>query len=630
MKRRLILVPLAFGFFACADQIVTGPTTANPNFEIADAARGYKAGFYWLPPMVKQPVFQGTFDPALSPTVDICELTAGVCGAVLATYTMTSGTGGDLVTVDVEGEHYQVSWHTNEFDLSATGLYRISVRAGIQDVLLGFADVQPVDNGSGLKDVDRDEYIALIDGRTLRIRLRIETGIVGLVEVQPVEAEAEPGATQQFMAILRDLHGNIMTDDVAWASSDGAVATVDQTGLATAVADGVATITATSERISGSATLTVEGGLVALSAGRGHACSIGSGGQAYCWGQGSFGQLGNGSTSNRLAPTAVSDGLTFAAIEAGDFHTCGVTTVGQAYCWGYNGQGQLGAGSISNNICEAVHPCRLTPVAVSGGLTFVSISAGLWHTCGITSEHQAYCWGEGFEGRLGNGSQTRHSTPQPVSGELAFASISASLSHTCGVTTAGQGYCWGNGASGKLGNGSTANRLIPVAVSNGLTFTSIIAGAGHTCGVTSSGEGYCWGLGLFGRLGNSSTASFSTPQPVSGGLVFAQISAGGIHTCGVTVAGIGYCWGGRIDGNLGDGGLSSRSTPSPVIGGHTWAYIIAGGHIGPTFSSSSQFSFTCGVTVEDQTYCWGSGFHGQLGNGSTSNRSTPTPVAAFP
>ena len=132
MNRRYSLLPLVWGMAACADQpLTTEPTVSVPSFEIADAANDYKEGFYWLPSMATQPSVNGTFDAALSPTVEICELVDNACGPVIANYTTTTGPGGEIVRLSVDDEHYQVNWHTDEFGLSTMKLYRVSVRAGI-------------------------------------------------------------------------------------------------------------------------------------------------------------------------------------------------------------------------------------------------------------------------------------------------------------------------------------------------------------------------------------------------------------------------------------------------------------------------------------------------------------------
>jgi alpha-tubulin suppressor-like RCC1 family protein len=645
MKRHLPLVPLAVSLFACADQpLTTAPPIAPPSFEIADAARGYKPGFYWLPPMVEAPTYDGVFDPDLDPEVQVCVFTGSDCDRVIATFTRSGVVPGaedadddddddddgleerrrhtDRVRLHVRHGHYVVKWRTDRCIIDPALTYRIRVLVG--GIELGYADVDVVSTRREMRNVNTNEYIPLHNGRTLKITFRIETGMVGRVEVQPAESEVEPGATQQFTAILTDLHGNPMSAAVTWASSDDAVATVDQTGLATAIADGVVTIMATSERIDGGATLTVAAAPAApvvVDAGVGHACALAPSGRAFCWGLNEQGQLGDGSTTTRLAPVPVSGDLIFVAIATGGAHTCGVTPSGQGYCWGSNVSGLLGDGS---------QVTRLTPVAVSGDLTFATISASRTNTCGVTTDSQGYCWGEGGFGALGNGSPADATAPQPVAGGMAFASITAGDNYTCGVTTAGQGYCWGLGNAGQLGNGTTTNQSVPVAVAGGLTFSTIEAGEFHTCGVTPSGEGYCWGTGLYGRLGNGSTASQTTPQPVSGGLIFASISAGGVHSCGVTTDGTGYCWGGSVDGSLGNGSGLSQLTPSAVQGGQTWATIVASDYLPPTFGGNSPFAFTCGVTADNRPYCWGSNAYGQLGGGSQAPSGMPTPVAEFP
>jgi hypothetical protein len=230
------------------------PDGVQPATTISDAAHaGAVPGFYFLPPMVPSPSYSGTFDPGLQPRVEICELAAGVCVTTIATYTTTSGTGGQ--TVQVGTSSYQVNWHTNQFNLDPAKHYRISVYVGTFQ--LGFADVDVVASGKELKNVDTQEYIPLQDDRTLPIKFRIETGIAGQVIVSPDSAAIPTGGTQQFTATVLDLHGNPLACTPTWSSSNPAVATVDGTGLATGVAPGSAVITATCQAASGSADLTV-------------------------------------------------------------------------------------------------------------------------------------------------------------------------------------------------------------------------------------------------------------------------------------------------------------------------------------------------------------------------------------
>jgi len=244
-----------------------------------------------------------------------------------------------------------------------------------------------------------------------------------------------------------------------------------------------------------------------LTAGEGHTCGVTSGGAAYCWGRNGTGELGDGSTTRRMTPVAVAGELTFQSVTAGYGHTCGVTSGGVAYSWGSNFWGQLGHGDTL---------LASTPVAVAGGLTFSSLTAGAGHTCGVTSGGAAaYCWGQNNVGELGDRSTTRRMTPVAVAGGLTFAAVTAGFYHTCGVTSVGAGFCWGGDSLGVLGDGSSIwMRTAPVAVVGGLTFASVTAGATHTCGVTSSGAAYCWGRDFYGELGDGSTTDRPTPVAV--------------------------------------------------------------------------------------------------------------------
>lgn len=178
--RRLMTTALGLAVLAaCTDQgaSVLSPTTP-PLFEISDGAHSGNTRFYFLPPMVPEPSPSGTFDGSLAPVVQVCEWTGAECAAPLvAEYTMTTGPGSETVRVVPEEEHYLVNWHTDQFALDATTMYRIRVLVG--SVQVGHADVDVVASGNGLQNVDTGAFIALKDGRTLPIKFRIEQGVNG-------------------------------------------------------------------------------------------------------------------------------------------------------------------------------------------------------------------------------------------------------------------------------------------------------------------------------------------------------------------------------------------------------------------------------------------------------------------
>ncbi|HEY7613055.1 MAG TPA: hypothetical protein VH764_08665, partial [Gemmatimonadales bacterium] len=174
---------------------------------------------------------------------------------------------------------------------------------------------------------------------------------------------------------------------------------------------------------------------------------------------------------------------------SGDLHTCGVTTDDRAYCWGANLWGQLGVGSNSGPD-DCGNPCSKRPVAVQGGLRFRHVSAGDRFTCGITTDDRAYCWGRNVEGQLGDGTETIRFRPVPVAGGRRFRQVRAGASHTCAITPADVAFCWGSGA---LGDGAIAQHSTPVRVAGGLRWRLLSVDL-HTCGVTTDDRAYCWGV----------------------------------------------------------------------------------------------------------------------------------------
>ncbi len=310
----------------------------------------------------------------------------------------------------------------------------------------------------------------------------------------------------------------------------------------------------------------VTGGLTfsAVTAGPFLTCGLTTSGAPYCWGS-----WADRFTSSSSVPVAVPGGHEFSAVTVGGWlgppHACGLTTTGAVYCWGNNYFGQLGDGTTSGPEYCLGWGCRSVPVAVVGGLSFAAVSAGGDHTCGLTTGGTAYCWGDNeVGGQLGDGSYISKSIPVAVAGGLTFSTVSAGMLHTCGLTTSGAAYCWGHNGAGELGDGTATDRWVPVAVSGGLTFSAITAGALHTCGLTTSGEAYCWGYSVLGQLGTGAATGpdqclhqyeecYTRPAAVAGGLTFKSLSAGGERSCGITVSSIAYCWGSNYFGQLGTG-----------------------------------------------------------------------------
>jgi alpha-tubulin suppressor-like RCC1 family protein len=223
----------------------------------------------------------------------------------------------------------------------------------------------------------------------------------------------------------------------------------------------------------------------ALTAGFWHSCALTTAEAAYCWGSNLDGALGDGTTTTPRTPTSVATpaGVTFAAVTAGGNHTCGVTAMGVAYCWGENTYGGLGDGTTQQ---------RTTPVLVQAppGVAFVAVSAGGEHTCGLTARGAAYCWGLNGQGQLGDGTTTNRPTPVVVTAqpEISFVTVDAGGFRTCGVAASGATYCWGRGV---FVNGIDRTTPVVVTTPAGVTFATVGVGSWQICALTALGAAYC-------------------------------------------------------------------------------------------------------------------------------------------
>jgi alpha-tubulin suppressor-like RCC1 family protein len=369
--------------------------------------------------------------------------------------------------------------------------------------------------------------------------------------------------------------------------------------------------------------------LVSVTAGVLHTCGVTTTGRLYCWGWNRDGQLGDGSRSDRVAPVPVGDTTSFVAVSAGGAHTCAVTGGSAVRCWGFNLSGQLGDGTTAT---------RLTPVAVGTGLDLTLVESGGAYTCAVaSSDSTAYCWGLGGGGQLGRvapevcasrtGSDPCARSPAAVTGGLKLTRISAGVYHTCAITADSSAYCWGANARGQLGNGTTADSAttVPVAVTGGLKFVAVSVGLDHSCALTVVGDAYCWGDNALGQLGDTAVTGSSAPHAVESAETFSSLTTGANFTCGVTSTAAAYCWGANDGGQTGAGAgdtcASGAGTfpcsrlPAPVAGGLSFVTLGAGTR------------HTCGITTDQVAYCWGMNDQGQLGDGTRRASTVPVRVA---
>ena len=390
-------------------------------------------------------------------------------------------------------------------------------------------------------------------------------------------------------------------------------------------------------------------GIAAISSGSSHTCAVTTGGNVKCWGSGDRGRLGNGATTDSLTPVEVQASSTdpsalgdIAGISSGSTHTCAVTTGGNVKCWGRGDQGRLGNGATTDSSTPVEVQASSTDPSALGDIA--GISSGGSHTCAVTIGGNVKCWGNGDFGQLGNKATISSATPVDVqasstgtSALSGIAVISSGSSHSCALTEGGNVKCWGNGNNGRLGNGRAGSRLAPVDVHTNSTDSSalsgiaaISAGSSHTCALTIGGNVKCWGNGDYGQLGNKATADSSTPVEVQASSTdpsalgdIAEIGLGNSHSCAVTTGGNVKCWGRGEYGQLGNKGTTDSSTPVDVQASSTGTSALSS-----IAAISSGSAHTCAVTTGGNVKCWGRGDQGQLGNKATADSSTPVDVQA--
>jgi len=274
--------------------------------------------------------------------------------------------------------------------------------------------------------------------------------------------------------------------------------------------------------------------------------------------------------------------------------------------------------NITGQLGDSTAVNKSSPVSVVGGFTDWSlVSAARYHSLGLRSNGTAWAWGYNSGGQLGDG--TVYGTSSPVSvigGFTDWIQVSAGGSHSLGLRSNSTIWAWGRNL-GRLGDGTGYGAYSPVSVIGGFTdWIQVSAGGAHSLGLRSNGTIWAWGYNYGSQLGDGTSVTKNSPVSVVGGFTdWSQVSAGSDHSLGLRSNGTAWAWGFNPEGRLGDGTTTNRSSPVSVVGGFTdWCQVSAGG------------SISLGLRTNGTIWAWGGNIFGAVGDGTTTNRCSPVSV----
>jgi alpha-tubulin suppressor-like RCC1 family protein len=310
--------------------------------------------------------------------------------------------------------------------------------------------------------------------------------------------------------------------------------------------------------------------VTAVAGGEWHSLALLSNGTVEAWGENEWGQLGDGTTTNKDVPVQVGGLSEVTAIAAGEDDSFALLKNGTVMAWGDNGY-RLGIGLGGPENCPR-GSCSKKPVLISGLHEVTAIATGQDHSLALLKNGTVMAWGRGQLGELGDGSTEVSAVPVAVSGLSEAVGVAAGSAHSLAVLKSGKVMAWGSNSNGQLGTGSTtgpetcggsACSTKPVEVSGITETAAVAAGGSHSLALLKGGTVKAWGYNHSGQLGNGTTENSDLPVVVSGLSEVTAIAGGYEHSLARLGSGSAEAWG---EGDLGDGTTNNSATPVAVKG----------------------------------------------------------------
>lgn len=292
----------------------------------------------------------------------------------------------------------------------------------------------------------------------------------------------------------------------------------------------------------------------AIAAGHYHSCALMADATVRCWGLNYGGMIGDGNSGNVQLTPVSAVGLSGVTDVFASYTLSGArVSDGTWRCWGSNNYGQLGDGTTTE---------RDTPAPILAGLAVQQLSLGVYHSCVLLTDGTVRCYGSNYAGQLGDGTTVDRATPAPPNPALTgVVQIAAGAIMSCAVHDGGTVSCWGSNA---LGGRAGGTGTMPVRGITGAM--KVVVGGNVACVLVAGGSVSCWGSNSYGQVGDGTTIDRATPTPVPGLSGVVDLVAGMDHVCALLPDRTVTCWGHNSNGQLGDGTTTDRPSPTPVPG----------------------------------------------------------------